>query len=40
MENAPPPGGERRNRKVAKRVAGWLTLQALSAWLRRLLEDF
>ncbi|MFE0420888.1 hypothetical protein [Streptomyces sp. NPDC058953] len=35
----PPKGGERTNRKFVKKVAVWLTLQALGAWLRRQLFD-
>ncbi|WP_289782152.1 hypothetical protein [Streptomyces phaeoluteigriseus] len=37
MEN-PPEGGERNNRKTVKKVFGWLTLQALGAWLRHLID--
>ncbi|WP_237314697.1 hypothetical protein [Streptomyces sp. AMCC400023] len=33
----PPKGGERDNRKIVKKVIGWLTLQALGAWLRHLI---
>ncbi len=37
MEN-PPEGGERKDRKIVKKVIGWLTLQALGVWLRHLIE--
>ncbi|MEU3598951.1 hypothetical protein ABZ714_09515 [Streptomyces sp. NPDC006798] len=35
----PPKGGERTNRKIVKKAAVWLALQALGAWLRRQLFD-
>jgi hypothetical protein len=35
-----PKGGERDNRKIVKKVIGWLTLQALSAYLRHLIGKF
>ncbi|WP_327696290.1 hypothetical protein [Streptomyces sp. NBC_00459] len=38
MEN-PPEGGERKNRKNVKKAIGWLALQALSVWLRRLFDS-
>jgi hypothetical protein len=38
MEN-PPQGGEQNDRKkTAKKVFGWLALQALGAWLRHLID--
>lgn len=39
MEN-PPKGGERNNRKIVKKVSIWLMLQALGAWLRRLIDTY
>ncbi|WP_416754469.1 hypothetical protein ACMAVT_12275 [Streptomyces sp. FW42] len=38
MEN-PPEGGERKYRKIVKKVLGWLTLQALGVMLRHLFEE-
>ncbi|MFI0821481.1 hypothetical protein ACH4TX_33875 [Streptomyces sp. NPDC021098] len=38
MEN-PPDGGERKDPEIVKKVIGWLTLQALSAWLRHLIDS-
>ncbi|MGW6792409.1 hypothetical protein [Streptomyces chartreusis] len=38
MEN-PPEGGERKDRKIVKKVIGWLTLQALAAWVRHLIDS-
>ncbi|MFF9088097.1 hypothetical protein ACF1BE_17050 [Streptomyces sp. NPDC014991] len=35
----PPDGGGRDNRKTARRIFGWLALQALGAWLRHQLEN-
>ncbi|MFH8692701.1 hypothetical protein OG333_38495 (plasmid) [Streptomyces anulatus] len=35
----PPSGGEGRNRKLVKRILGWLTLQALAEGLRRVAEN-
>ncbi|MER6561356.1 hypothetical protein ABT300_27215 [Streptomyces sp. NPDC001027] len=37
MEN-PPQGGEQKDRKIAQKVIGWLTLQGLSALLRHLID--
>ncbi|MFC4326896.1 hypothetical protein ACFPC0_03405 [Streptomyces andamanensis] len=37
MEN-PPEGGERNNRKIVKKAFAWLTLQALSVWVRHLID--
>ncbi|MEU9646492.1 hypothetical protein [Streptomyces sp. NPDC048188] len=39
MEN-PPEGGERNNRKTVKKACGWLTLQALGALVRYLIDKF
>ncbi|WP_267889911.1 hypothetical protein [Streptomyces sp. NRRL WC-3618] len=38
MEN-PPEGGKQNKRKIVKKVIGWLTLQALGAWLRHLINS-
>ncbi|MFH9800470.1 hypothetical protein [Streptomyces virginiae] len=35
----PPSGGENRNRKIAKKIFGWMAFQALAAWIRQMLED-
>ncbi|MEU3858584.1 hypothetical protein AB0F03_14630 [Streptomyces sp. NPDC028722] len=35
----PPNGGGRDNRKTARKIFGWLALQALGAWLRHQLEN-
>ncbi|MFG3384396.1 hypothetical protein [Streptomyces sp. NPDC047999] len=35
----PPSGGEDRNRKLVKRILGWLTLQALAEGVRRVAEN-
>lgn len=34
----PPEGGERNDRKIFKKILGWLTFQALGVWLRSLIE--
>lgn len=39
VESPPDGGGERDNRKVVKKILGWLALQALSAWLRHQIEN-
>lgn len=38
MDN-PPEGGKRDNRKIVKKVLGWLTLQALGVWVRHLIDS-
>ncbi|MFD6618884.1 hypothetical protein ACFWFB_26910 [Streptomyces albidoflavus] len=39
MEAIPPSGGKRDDRKLFKKVVGWLTLQALGAWVRHWIDD-
>ncbi|MFJ1878663.1 hypothetical protein [Streptomyces sp. KS_5] len=37
---SPPDGGEQKDRKkTVRKVIGWVTLQALGAWLRSLIEN-
>ncbi|MFG3552602.1 hypothetical protein [Streptomyces sp. NPDC047725] len=36
---SPPEGGERKTGKIVKKALGWLTLQALGAGLRYLIDN-
>ncbi|MFE2889652.1 hypothetical protein [Streptomyces sp. NPDC059272] len=39
MEDPPDEGGEQKDRKIVRKVIGWLALQALGALLRHWIEN-